>query len=132
MPLRERTAYAAAFTGSPFSTRSPSRTLKRTVSPSLMRPARICSASGSCTWRWITRFKRTRAVGRVVAAVGEPRARLVVELERDLAIGQQLLQALDLDVDDLAHLRALQAMEQDDVVEAVQELGPELGAAPRP
>lgn len=48
---------AAAFTGSPLSTRSPSRTPIFTVSPSLIRPARICSASGSCTCRWITRFR---------------------------------------------------------------------------
>jgi hypothetical protein len=49
-------------------------------------------------------------------------ARLVVHLDLELAIGQQLLQAPDLDVDDRGHLLALQAVEQDDLVDPVQEL----------
>ena len=38
---------AASFTGQPLIVSSPSRTETRTVSPSLMAPAKICSASGS-------------------------------------------------------------------------------------
>jgi len=47
---------AAAFTGQPLIVSSPSRTETCTVSPSLTPPARICSASGSCTCLWMTRF----------------------------------------------------------------------------
>ena len=49
-------AYAAAFTGWPLTTSWPARTVTCTFWPSLILPARICSASGSCTAFWITRF----------------------------------------------------------------------------
>ena len=77
-------------------------------------------------------LQRPRAVDRVVALVGQPGARRLVEVERDLAILEQLLQPRELDVDDLRHVAPLQAVEQDDVVEPVEELRPEMGAAPRP
>jgi hypothetical protein len=47
-------------------------------------------------------------------------------VRRELALLQELLQPGELDVDDRAHLRALQAVEENDLVHAVQELGPEV------
>ena len=96
-----------------------------TFSPSLIVPARIISASGSCTDFWITRFKRPRAIGRIPALVGQPFARAGVERDGDLAVVQQLLQPRHLDVDDAGHFRLLQAVEQDDLVDAVEEFRPE-------
>src|SRR4051812_9554228 len=51
-------------------------------------------------------LQRPRAVDRVVAAVGQPLQGLAVELDVDLAIGQQLAQAAELDLDDVRHVRA--------------------------
>ena len=49
-------------------------------------------------------LQRARAVGRVLALVGQPIARARIELDGDLAILEQLLQPRHLDVDDAAHL----------------------------
>src|SRR5919198_2198286 len=54
-----------------------------------------------------------RAVGRIIAEVGEPGARRFVELDGDLPLAQELLQTRHLDIDDLPHVFALQAMEYD-------------------
>ena len=97
-----------------------------TRSPSAISPARIISASGSCTLRWITRFSGPRAVGGIPALGRQPVARRRIERQRDLAILQQLLQPRELDLDDPAHLALLQAVEQDDLVDAVEEFGPEM------
>ena len=45
-------------------------------------------------------LQRPRAVDRVVALLGEPGPRRLVEVERDLAVVEELLQPLQLDVDD--------------------------------
>jgi aspartyl-tRNA(Asn)/glutamyl-tRNA(Gln) amidotransferase subunit A len=50
-------AQAAAFTAWPLTTSWPPLTVTLTFWPSRMVPARICSASGSCTYFWITRFR---------------------------------------------------------------------------
>src|SRR5206468_12287976 len=60
-------------------------------------------------------LERTRAIGRVPAFLGEPLARRRLEHDRDLAILQELAQPRHLDIDDLAHLVALETMEQDDL-----------------
>ena len=53
------------------------------------------------------------------------------QLERDLAIGQQLLQIREPQIDDVGQLLFAQRTEDDDVVDAVEELRPEaLPAAP--
>src|SRR5690606_5272278 len=67
-----------------------------------------------------------RAIGRVVALVAEPGLGVFVQIQRDLAVGQELGKPLHLDVDDVRHVLAAQAVEQDDLVHAVQELGPEV------
>ena len=68
-------------------------------------------------------LQRARAVDRIVAGAGEPLLGLLVELDDDLAIGEELVQALDLDIDDLVHVLAAQAAEEDDLVQAVQDSG---------
>src|ERR1700677_492652 len=69
-----------------------------------------------------------RAVGRIVPLVGQPLPRLGVEAERVLTVLEQPVQALELYVDDLAHVLAPEAMEEDDFIDAVQELRPEMAA----
>src|ERR1700722_11982264 len=73
-------------------------------------------------------FQRTCAISRIVPLVGEPLPRLGVEAEPDLAVFQEPVQALELDVDNLAHVLAPQPMEEDDLVDAIEELGPEMPA----
>src|SRR5581483_9981193 len=70
-------------------------------------------------------LQRARAIGRVPALFGEPVARAWLELDGDFAVVEKLLQPRDLDIDDASHLTLLQAMEQDDLVNAVQEFRPE-------
>ncbi len=48
------------------------------------------------------------------------------------AVGQQLFQPLQLDADDAGHLVAAEAVEQDDLVDAVQELRAGSGRGPPP
>ena len=73
-------------------------------------------------------LKRARAVDRVVASIGEPDLRFLVDIEDDLALVQEPLQMLELDVDDPFHLIATEAVEQDDFVEPVEEFRPERSA----
>src|SRR5205085_6619674 len=68
-------------------------------------------------------LQRARAVHRVVALRRERRLRTVGHLEADLALLEDLADARDLDLDDAAELLAREAVEDDDVVDAVQELG---------
>src|SRR5450432_842958 len=70
-------------------------------------------------------LERPRAEHRVVALVGQERARRGQKLDLELAVAQQLAQALELQVDDPVELAAQESMKDDDVVDAVQELGPE-------
>src|SRR6202020_3581209 len=64
----------------------------------------------------------------IVPLVGEPLPRLGVEAEPELTVLEQAVQALELDVDDLAHVLAPQPMEEDDLVHAIEKLGPEMAA----
>src|ERR1700693_6185308 len=60
-------------------------------------------------------FERPGAVDRVVALIGQPGLRRWVDLERDLALGQQSLQMSQLDLDDALHVLARDAPEQEDL-----------------
>ena len=73
-------------------------------------------------------LQRPRAIGWIVTAVREPSSRLGIEVERDLAILQELLKPLQLNIDNRAHLFAPQAVEEQDIVDAVQKFGPEMRA----
>src|SRR5271169_2485457 len=69
--------------------------------------------------------QRTRAVNRIVAAFGEVVARLVGQIELDLALAQPLPQLAELDIHNLAQLLLGQRMEHHDLVDPVEELRPE-------
>src|SRR6185503_7937852 len=71
-------------------------------------------------------LQRPRPVDGVEAGLREPIARRGIQRELDLAFGEPPLQILELDVDDLADVLLLEGVEYDDVVDAVDELGPEV------
>src|SRR5262249_60178303 len=68
-------------------------------------------------------LERPRAVNGVVAPFGQQRFRRVGDLDRNLPIRQQALEALELDLDDVLDLLAPERIEDHDLVDAVQELG---------
>ena len=71
-------------------------------------------------------LQRTRSEVRVVALREEQVFCRVGELERDLAIGQQAANVFEPQLDDLDQLLFAERAEDDDVVDAVQELGLEV------
>src|SRR5262249_29945026 len=73
-------------------------------------------------------LERPRAVSGVPALFSQPLARAWIELDHDLAVVEQLLQSRNLDVDDASHLRLLEAMKEDDFINAVEKLRPECRA----
>src|ERR1051326_3647090 len=64
-------------------------------------------------------LERARAVNRIVAPVCQQRLRRVGHLDRDLAVRQQTLQALQLNLDDMLDLLAPERVEDHDLVDAV-------------
>src|SRR6185312_1251277 len=71
-------------------------------------------------------LQRPGAVHRVEPGLAEQVARLVIERELDVPFEQALAQVLELDVDDAADLLHAERAEHDDVVDAVDELRPEV------
>src|SRR5882672_11214374 len=71
-------------------------------------------------------LERARAVHRVIAGLAQVIAGRVVEHEFDVTFGQALAQVSELDVDDDPDLVRAERMEDDNVVEPVDELGPEV------
>jgi hypothetical protein len=69
--------------------------------------------------------ERPRAVDRVVALLGQPRARLGLERDRHAPLGELRLELQDELLDDRLHHLRRQRVERDDGVEAVAELGAE-------
>src|SRR6202011_1381198 len=70
-------------------------------------------------------LERPRAIGGIPALLRPPLACRWLELKRDLAVLQKLGEARHLDVDDLCHLAALEPVEENDLIDAVEEFGPE-------
>src|SRR5437588_3676295 len=70
----------------------------------------------------------TRSVDRIVPGPAYRLLGTVSQLQLQLLVGEQLRQPCQLDVHDAGQLLAAQAVEDDDLVDAVQELGPQLGA----
>src|ERR671911_400720 len=66
-----------------------------------------------------------RPEGGVVAFLGELVECLIGELDRNVALDELLAEALYLDLDDVAHILALELVEHDDLVDPVEELGTE-------
>ena len=78
-------------------------------------------------------LERPRAVGRIPAGLGDQLLRLVGQAQADRALAEPRAQPGELELDDLAELLARERLELDDLVDPVQELGPEdARAAPRP
>src|SRR5829696_9435986 len=65
------------------------------------------------------------AEGWIVAFLGELVQGLVGELDGNVALDELLAEALYLDLDDVAHVLALELVEDDDLVDPVEELGTE-------
>src|SRR5215510_653503 len=70
-------------------------------------------------------LERTCAVHRIVPSFGHAGDCPVSEVKRDLPFRQQLVEPVELDADDLSQLRLPEGLEEDDLVDPVQELGPE-------
>src|ERR1700680_4166524 len=71
-------------------------------------------------------LQRPRAVHRIEARLADQIARLVIQVELHIAIEHPPPQVVELDFHDRANLLGAQRMEHDDVVDAVDELGPEV------
>ena len=77
-------------------------------------------------------FERARAELRVVPLFGQIPPGCGIHLDGQLLLGQPLFQALQLNAYDRLKLFLVQAVENDDVVNPVQELGPEMFLQFRP
>src|SRR2546421_9252223 len=73
-------------------------------------------------------FERAGAIDRIITRVREPNLCLLVDFEHDLSLRKQTLQILELNVDDPLHLLATEPVEQNDFIEAVDELWSERAA----
>src|ERR1019366_9836999 len=67
-----------------------------------------------------------RPIGWIVALGREPRAGLRPEFEGDLAVIEEFRKPRELNIDNRTHVLAAQPVEQDDFVDAVQKLWPEM------
>ena len=72
--------------------------------------------------------QRAGAVHRVEALFGDEPAGVLADLERHPPVGQPGPQVVEHQVDDALDLRLGQRLEQHDVVDPVEELGPEVPA----
>ncbi len=73
--------------------------------------------------------QRTGAQQRVEALLCEQILGRVGQFERHVTVEQTVVELLDIQVDDLAHLRFGELLEHDDVIQTVQELPPDGTAA---
>src|SRR5580693_7849294 len=69
--------------------------------------------------------KRACAIGRIVTFAQEQLLGCRSELQRDLAFGEQLVDALEHEIDDALQLLFAERIEDHDFVDAVDEFGPE-------
>src|SRR5271168_2954726 len=69
--------------------------------------------------------QRARPIDRVVAFFSKVIARAIGQFDLDLALGEALAQAFELDIDDLAQIGLAERMEDYDLANAIQELRPE-------
>src|SRR3546814_13238456 len=73
------------------------------------------------------RVQGSRAINRGVADAAEPCACAIGQVQRDLAVLEQVLNAADLNVHDGPHVLSSQAVEQYALIPAVEQLRPEMG-----
>src|SRR5262249_59309478 len=71
-------------------------------------------------------LERSRTVYRIVPSLGHPGDCLVGEVEAELALCEQLFEPLHLNPHDLSELGFAEWLEEDDLVDAIEQLGPEL------
>src|SRR5687768_224180 len=72
-----------------------------------------CTLQGTCT------------IDRIVPGLRDARDRMIGEVHGDLPFREQLVEPTELDLHDLAELVLRERLEEDDLVDAVQELGAE-------
>src|SRR5579862_8025363 len=70
-------------------------------------------------------LERPSAIDRIEPGLAEEVTRLVIELQVHVALDQSLAQIGELDIHDLADLLGPERMKHDDIVDAIDELGPE-------
>ncbi len=71
-------------------------------------------------------LQRPRAVHGIEARLADAVARGIVQPQLNVALGQPLPQPSQLDVDDGADLLAAERMEHHDLIDPIDELGPEM------
>src|SRR5450631_1322324 len=71
-------------------------------------------------------LERTGSVGAIVAGFEDGLARGRRQVDGDLAIGQQLLQVSEAEIDDVRELLFAEWMEDDYIVDTVEKLGAEV------
>ena len=76
--------------------------------------------------------QRAGAVDRVEALLGDEATRVLGHLERHAAIGEPGAQVVEHQLDDALDLRLGERLEQHDVVDPVEELGPEVARGAQP
>ena len=77
-------------------------------------------------------LQRPRAVNRIVAFARDQCLGGIGQLERDLLLLETFRQAAQLDLDDLLQVLLVQPVEDDDLVDAIQKLRPEMLRATLP
>ena len=65
-------------------------------------------------------------IGRIIALVGQPFDRILTQLQGDSPVGKKGFKAPDLDRDNARHVRALEAVEQDHLINAVEKFRTEI------
>ena len=88
------------------------------------------SAIGSWSSLWITRRSGRAPEGRLEASFDEVRERFGAHVEGDASLAEELGQASDLELGDRTHDVHREPAEDELIVEAVQELGPEEALGP--
>ena len=73
-------------------------------------------------------LERARAIDRIITAIGQPASRILGQFHAELAVGQQLVEPLHLDIDNMVDLLAPQSVEEHRLVDPVDEFGPEMPA----
>ena len=97
-----------------------------TVSPSRRSPLRTSRASSIEDLALDEPLQRPRPEDRLEASFGKPFSGRGRDLQVHLAIPKPIVDLIDLDLDDLADLVLRERLEDDDLVDPVQELGPEV------
>ena len=72
-------------------------------------------------------FQRTRPEHRIIAFVGQPFARRVVQIQPDLTTSKSFEQTVHLDIDDPRHVATCKTVKDHRFIQTIQEFGAEVG-----